>query len=74
MSASLSGSGQMNDWLLPLPGDIVSNDSFAQDLIRQFDQKRSRLHLELTLPEVKTVIQSAWVYSITGKIGPSYRS
>lgn len=39
-----------NTHKLSLPKSIISNndnDTFSQDLLRQFDKKRSRLHFEL---------------------------
>lgn len=32
---------------LPLPGNLTQDDTFSQDLLRQFDKRRSRLHFEL---------------------------
>ncbi|KAJ8662977.1 hypothetical protein O0I10_001153 [Lichtheimia ornata] len=50
MSASVAGSSTpspLRDWLLPMPQDIGIDDSFSNDLIRQFDKKRSRLRVEM---------------------------
>ncbi|KAG2200656.1 hypothetical protein INT47_005812 [Mucor saturninus] len=32
---------------LSLPGNLTQDDTFSQDLLRQFDKRRSRLHFEL---------------------------
>ncbi|KAI7885513.1 hypothetical protein K492DRAFT_234059 [Lichtheimia hyalospora FSU 10163] len=50
MSASVAGSSTpspLRDWLLPMPQDLGIDDSFSNDLIRQFDKKRSRLRVEM---------------------------
>jgi hypothetical protein len=46
---------------LSLPRSISNdNDTFSQDLLRQFDKKRSRLHFELGLTsQVSSILQRA---------------
>ncbi|KAI8992378.1 hypothetical protein BDB01DRAFT_778265 [Pilobolus umbonatus] len=41
---------QLNNWL-SLSDDISIDDTFSKDLLRQFDRKRSKLHVELGLSE-----------------------
>jgi hypothetical protein len=43
------------DQWLSLPSEI-EHDTFSTDLLRQFDKKRSKLHFELGLLEVKYII------------------
>jgi hypothetical protein len=40
------------DQWLSLPSEI-EHDTFSTDLLRQFDKRRSKLHFELGLLEVK---------------------
>ncbi|KAI9246074.1 hypothetical protein BDA99DRAFT_543419 [Phascolomyces articulosus] len=54
MSASVAGPSTpspMRDWILPMPQEISTDSSFSNDLIRQFDKKRSRLRVELKLEQ-----------------------
>ncbi|KAI7854751.1 hypothetical protein BDC45DRAFT_508017 [Circinella umbellata] len=70
MSASIAASSvpsQARDWVLPIPQEISTDDSFSNDLIRQFDKKRSRLRVELKLEQQGSDSDSA----STSRVGSS---
>ncbi|KAG2220081.1 hypothetical protein INT45_007325 [Circinella minor] len=46
MSASVTHLPTSRNWL-PMPTGIGVDDSFSRDLLRQFDRRRSRIHVEM---------------------------
>ncbi|KAL1927987.1 hypothetical protein VTP01DRAFT_3392 [Rhizomucor pusillus] len=46
-AAPSDSASKQHEWL-PMPRGLEEDDSFSQDLIRQFDKRRSRLHAEMS--------------------------